>query len=270
DRSLSNGGFVSIQSDITEEKRNEALLMEAKQNAELANRAKSEFMANMSHELRTPLNAIIGFSSLLASEIYGAHTDPRYKEYAEDVEGAGDHLLMLINEILDLAKIETGGIVLNERKTDIWQLSKSCKTLINSRALERNVKVDISVEPQSLYLNADPIRIKQILVNLASNAVKFSHPNSNISIDWTTENNQIALTVKDFGVGIEPEFLPHLYEPFRRSKIARDLQREGTGLGLTLVKKFSDAHNAQLHVDSKPGDGTTFKLLFPESRTLHS
>ncbi len=269
DRALSNGGFVSIQSDITEEKANESLLLESKQLAELANRAKSEFMANMSHELRTPLNAIIGFSSLLACEIYGTHTDPRYKEYAQDIEGAGDHLLTLINEILDLAKIETGSIVLNERATDIWQLSKACKTLIHSRANERNVKVDISVQPTSLALNADPIRLKQILVNLASNAVKFSHPNSNISIDWTEEENQIALTVKDFGVGIEPEFLPHLYEPFRRSKIARDLQREGTGLGLTLVKKFSDAHDAELQVSSRPGNGTTFKLLFPESRTLH-
>lgn len=270
DRRLSNGGFVSIQSDITEEKRNEEFLYEAKQLAEVANRAKSEFMANMSHELRTPLNAIIGFSSLLASEIYGPHTDPRYKEYAEDIEGAGDHLLLLINEILDLAKIETGSVALNERATNIWQLSKSCKSMICSRANERNVKVDISVQPPSLALNADPIRLKQILVNLASNAVKFSHPNGKISIDWAEERNRITLTVKDRGVGIEPEFIPHLYEPFRRSQIAQDLQHEGTGLGLTLVKKFSDAHNATLQVDSSPGFGTTFKLLFPESRTLQA
>ncbi len=268
DRKLSNGGFVSIQSDITDVKNNETLLEEAKQFAELANRAKSEFMANMSHELRTPLNAIIGFSSLLVSEIYGPHSDPRYHEYSADIAVAGDHLLTLINEILDLAKIETGAIVLNNRDTDISQLSKSCAMLISSRARERDVKIDVSVDPPLLTLNADPIRLKQILVNLASNAVKFSDSGSTVEIHWTAEENQIVLSVKDSGIGIEPEFLPHLYKPFQRSKIAQNLQREGTGLGLTLVKKFSDAHDADLYVISNPGIGTTFKLVFPEERTV--
>lgn len=268
DRRLSDGGFVSIQSDVTEEKHNARLLNEAKQAAELANRAKSEFIANMSHELRTPMNAIIGFSSLLASEVYGLHSDPRYREYAADIEGAGDHLLTLINEILDLAKVEAGAVSLNEKKIDIWQLSQSCKTLVSARAKEKNIKVDIVVNPPALALYADPIRIKQILVNLASNAVKFSDSGNRIVIDWHQNNDGISLRVKDFGIGIEQEFLPHLYEPFRRSKIAKDRQCEGTGLGLTLVKKFSDAHEAKMQVESRPGDGTTVTLNFPKHRTL--
>ncbi|MEP3245361.1 MAG: ATP-binding protein [Sneathiella sp.] len=268
DRRLSDGGFVSIQSDVTEEKHNARLLNEAKQAAELANRAKSEFIANMSHELRTPMNAIIGFSSLLASEVYGDHSDPRYQEYAADIEGAGDHLLTLINEILDLAKVEAGAVTLIEKKIDIWQLSQSCKTLVSARAKEKNIKVDIVINPPALALYADPIRIKQILVNLASNAVKFSDPGNRIVIDWQQNNGRVSLMVKDFGMGIEQEFLPHLYEPFRRSKIAKDRQCEGTGLGLTLVKKFSDAHEAKMRIESQPGDGTTVTLNFPKHRTL--
>ncbi|MEP5699966.1 MAG: HAMP domain-containing sensor histidine kinase, partial [Sneathiella sp.] len=212
--------------------------------------------------------AIIGFSSLLASEVYGDHSDPRYQEYAADIEGAGDHLLTLINEILDLAKVEAGAVTLIEKKIDIWQLSQSCKTLVSARAKEKNIKVDIVINPPALALYADPIRIKQILVNLASNAVKFSDPGNRIVIDWQQNNGRVSLMVKDFGMGIEQEFLPHLYEPFRRSKIAKDRQCEGTGLGLTLVKKFSDAHEAKMRIESQPGDGTTVTLNFPKHRTL--
>ncbi|MBL4741134.1 MAG: PAS-domain containing protein [Sneathiella sp.] len=270
DSALNSGGVISIQSDVTELKKNEILLKEAKQQAEISDRAKSEFMANMSHELRTPLNAIIGFSSLLGSEIYGPHSNPRYKEYAHDIEGAGEHLLSLINEILDLAKIETGSMSLNERKVNIRQLCKSCKTMVDTRASERNIKIDINISPPSLSLYADPIRLKQILVNLVSNAVKFSQKDSRVSITWKIEKEKVSLIVQDSGIGIEQEFLPHLYEPFQRSKLSKDIKSEGTGLGLTLVKRFSDAHDAKLIVTSKPGKGTIFKVEFPKFRSIGS
>ncbi|MBO6826467.1 MAG: PAS-domain containing protein [Sneathiella sp.] len=268
DRALSNGGFVSIQSDITDIKNNERQLMEAKENAEFANRAKSEFMANMSHELRTPLNAIIGFSSLLTSEVYGAHTDPRYGEYADDIRQAGEHLLTLINEVLDLAKIETGDIVLDEQKIDIWPLLQSCKALVGTRANDRKVSIQTDLPPQGAILMGDHIRVKQIIVNLLSNAVKFSEPGSNVYLGWSIENGQSILTVKDKGVGMEKEFIPHLYTPFQRSRIAQDMQCEGTGLGLTLVKRFADAHGARLTVQSEPNKGTTFTVHFPKERTI--
>jgi len=268
DSPLNSGGVISIQSDITDLKKNEVLLKEAKQQAEVSDKAKSEFMANMSHELRTPLNAIIGFSSLLGAEIYGSHSDPRYKEYARDIEGAGEHLLNLINEILDLAKIENGSVTLDEQNVNIMELCKSSKTMVDTRAKERNIKVDIIVTPQDLTLSADPIRLKQILVNLMSNAIKFSHSNSRVSVTWKIENGKVSLSVQDSGVGIEQEFLPHLYEPFQRSKLARDRNSEGTGLGLTLVKRFSDAHDAKLIAASKLGVGTTFEVEFPKFRTL--
>ncbi|WP_169545253.1 sensor histidine kinase [Sneathiella aquimaris] len=267
DRRLSSGGFVSIQRDITEEKRNEEALLSAKKTAELANRAKSEFLANMSHELRTPLNAIIGFSSLLSEAVYGPHSDHRYKEYARDIEEAGSHLLNLINEVLDLSKVEVGDIVLSEKTTDIWQISQSCKALTGQKAKENKVRLNIKIDPPTLRIHADPIKLKQILVNLASNAIKFSKPEGTVDILWSLKNGKIKLTVTDHGVGIEKEFLPHIFEPFRRSQISSVLNFEGTGLGLTLVKKFSDAHGADLTLSSIAGEGTTVTVIFPKSRT---
>jgi len=269
DRPLTDGGFVSVQSDITEIKRNEAQLLRAKENAELANRAKSDFIANMSHELRTPLNAIIGFSSLLTSEVYGLHSDPRYKEYAADVEGAGSHLLSLINELLDLAKIESGDFHIEPQETDVAQVTGSCKTMLSARASERNIRLHTSINPPDMALMVDPIRLKQILVNLAGNAVKFSHPGGQVSIEWTYEKGRAVLTVTDEGVGIEKEFMPYLFHAFKRSRIAKNLHCEGTGLGLALVKRFSDAHNARLTVDSIANKGTTVRLAFPVERNIH-
>ncbi|WP_169568940.1 PAS domain-containing sensor histidine kinase [Sneathiella limimaris] len=270
DRPTSKGGFVSIQSDITDIKKHEAQLLQAKEQAELANRAKSDFMANMSHELRTPLNAIIGFASLLTSEVYGPHQDPRYREYSLDIEEAGSHLLTLINELLDLAKIEAGTIQLNEQVTDLSPLTQSCKTMIDSRAKQRNIHVTSSVEPTNLQLMADPIRLKQILVNLTGNAVKFSKENGSVDIAWFQRGENIVLAVEDDGVGMEQEFIPKLFQPFKRSRIAQDMQSEGTGLGLTLVKRFCDAHGANIHVESMANQGTRVEIEFPAYRNVHT
>ncbi len=263
DRPTRSGGFVSIQTDITEMKQAEQALREAKEAAEAANRAKSDFLANMSHELRTPLNAIIGFGSVLEQELYGRHGVGKYKEYARDICAAGSHLLGLINDILDIAKIENSTIALDEELIDPLALNDWCRSLFDD--LRSGVRLDLRLRGEPFLLFGDPQRLRQILVNLVSNAIKFTPAGGRVTVTWSLDHDDARLHVADTGVGIEPEFLAHAFEPFRQGGAD---PVDGAGLGLALVRQFVSLHDGTVAIDSTPGEGTTVSVAFPRARAV--
>ncbi|MBU6297469.1 MAG: HAMP domain-containing histidine kinase [Alphaproteobacteria bacterium] len=246
-----------------EEQLNAALLA-----AQDANRTKSNFLALMSHELRTPLNAIIGFSEVLAQELFGPHANVRYREYAGDIHGAGKHLLALINDILDLSKSEAGRLDLYFEPIDLSILFQDCMRLLLGRAREGGVTVTALVGDGVPMLEADALRMKQVMLNLLSNAVKFTLPGGKVEVSADIgADNGVVISVRDTGIGMAPEMIPIALEPFRQ--IASPLSRnvEGTGLGLSLVKSLTEQHDGKLVIESAPGIGTTVQLSFPPART---
>lgn len=266
-----NGDVICVKGstvDVTKLKQAEESLRRAKEEAEYANRAKSEFLANMSHELRTPLNAVIGFGSLLSQEVYGAHSDSRYQEYAEDICASGQHLLDLINDILDVARIEAGSMELEEYELDLKGINATCLKLVGGRATKANLTIETKVDPIGLRLYADGRRVKQILINLLSNSVKFTPGGGAITVQWGLEGDCVVLQVIDTGVGIDEKILPRLFEPFSRGEDSLTREYEGTGLGLSLVRKLTQLHDGDVVVKSKPGAGTTVRVSFPAERTI--
>ncbi|RVU34603.1 PAS domain S-box protein [Hwanghaeella grinnelliae] len=265
------GDVISVKGstvDVTKLKQAEESLRRAKEEAEYANRAKSEFLANMSHELRTPLNAVIGFGSLLSQEVYGVHSDSRYQEYAEDICASGQHLLDLINDILDVARIEAGSMDLEEYELDLKGINATCLKLVGGRATKANLTIETKVDPVGLRLYADGRRVKQILINLLSNSVKFTPSGGSITVVWSLESECVILEVIDTGVGIDEKILPRLFEPFSRGEDSLTREYEGTGLGLSLVRKLTLLHDGDVVVKSKPGAGTTVRVSFPSERTI--
>jgi signal transduction histidine kinase len=236
----------------------------AKNAAETSNRMKSEFLANMSHELRTPLNAIIGFSELIGSEVFGPGV-PRYRDYANDIHGAGNHLLSLINDILDIAKAEAGKLNLHPESVDLEQLVKECVRLMRGKASEQGLQIVLRMTPlPPLWI--DRLRVKQILLNLLSNAIKFTEK-GNITIETRCDaDGRAIICVRDTGIGIAPDEIPHLFEPFRQVDSTLSRKYEGTGLGLSLVKTLVDLHDGDVQITSTPGSGTSVKITFPASR----
>jgi signal transduction histidine kinase len=237
--------------------------------AELANRAKSEFLANMSHELRTPLNAIIGFSELLTSEAFGQLGHPNYKEYATDIHGAGRHLLGLINDVLDVAKIEAGQLQLSERKIDLAAVIQSCFRMLSVRAAEAGVELQTDLPTDLPVLVGDEIRIKQILANLVSNAVKFTNQDGKVTVGVEVRpDNGINLRVEDTGIGIEESDLPRVLDRFGQVQTHYARNNEGTGLGLTLVQMLCEVHGGKFTLESQVGVGTVCTVIFPPERTV--
>ena len=243
-------------------------LVRAHADAEAASRAKSEFLANMSHELRTPLNAIIGFAEVIERETFGP-TAQRYREYAGDIHGSGQHLLQVINDILDLAKVEAGQMLLHEARLDPALVMQGCVRLIKPRAAKSNVRIYTAFDPNLPVLLADEARLRQIALNLLSNAVKFTKAGGRVTVSTGLDRSGgIAIAVTDTGIGMTEDEIRIALEPFRQVTSSLSRSNEGTGLGLPLTKTLVELHGGRLDISSVPGRGTTVTVIFPSSRSL--
>ncbi len=237
---------------------------EAKNIAEAANKSKSEFLANMSHELRTPLNAIIGFSEVMLSGMGGELSD-KHKEYANDILDSGSHLLKLINNILDLSKIEAGKTEINCEKIDLCSVFKSCIRLIAERAEEKSINVEVKTGCDGLYVYADPIRLKQIILNLLSNSVKFTDMNGKVDISCIVGDN-VVIRVEDDGIGMDEDGVKAALTKFGQANTGLSRTHEGTGLGLPLSIELAKLMNGSLDVVSELGVGTIVTLTLPRAK----
>ncbi|WP_419902202.1 PAS domain-containing sensor histidine kinase [Kiloniella sp.] len=262
-------GYRGTGKDVSISYLAEQKLVEAKEQAEFANRSKSQFLTNMSHELRTPLNAINGFSELITSTEVDEKSNSQTKEYAHEINTAGNHLLKVINEILDLSRIEAGQLTLNEDTLDIQTLLNSCKSMMAEYLEGRDLSYNQQLPEEPIYFTGDNKRLKQILRNLLSNAVKFTPDTGAISLEsLILESGDIQISIIDNGVGISSDVLPIITKPFEQSDGKIDRFYEGTGLGLAISKSLADMHGGGLNISSELGEGTTVSLIIPQARRV--
>ena len=261
--------YCTILADITERKKAEIGLRHAKEEAEFANSAKTSFLAGVSHELRTPLNAIIGFSEMIVKEVLGKIENRNYVEYAEHIQSSGHHLLSLIGDVLDLSVIEARGEAVREEALDIEQLGDDCVRMIAEQADTAGIDVIIDINLKGHALKADARRIRQILINLLTNAIKFTPRGGRIELSGLLQaDSRVRLTVTDTGSGMDEKTRAHAFEPFMQGNSSMVRKAEGAGLGLALVKKLTELHEAELDCISAPNEGTTISILFPARRSV--
>ncbi|WP_420431640.1 PAS domain-containing sensor histidine kinase [Hyphobacterium sp.] len=291
ERGTSDGGLVSVGADITDLKNQEKALKESEQRlrntvedvrrnqqriaelankyekekirAEEANRSKSEFLTNMSHELRTPLNAVNGFSEIMLREMFGPLGDNRYIDYVKDIHTSGQHLLSLINDILDMSKIEAGKMKLQKEPVSLVDIVEQSLRLVKARAEEKSIRLVSELDDSLADLNADPRALKQVILNLLSNAVKFTPEEGRVSIRSFAIDGKLALQVADTGIGIPKEDLPRLGRPFEQIESQHSKSHQGTGLGLALSKSLIEMHGGEMSIESELGKGTTVTLTIP-------
>jgi signal transduction histidine kinase len=262
------GGVVSLYSDITERKAAEQRMADAWAQADLANRAKSDFLANMSHELRTPLNAIIGFSELLGSEHLGPMRNARYLEYAHDIHTSGHHLLSIINDVLDMSKIEAGKLEIQEADVAVGPLLATVARMVRERAREARVELITDPPEHELVVWADQRAMRQCLLNLVSNAVKFSNAGGRVVVEAALDTaGSVVFSVTDDGIGMSPADVERALQPFGQAQAATTRAHGGTGLGLPITKGLVQAHGGTLDISSSPGRGTRIRVILPPERT---
>ncbi len=230
-------------------------------------RLKSQFLANMSHELRTPLNAIIGLAELLEDEILGELNEEQ-RDAVKEILSSGNHLLQLINQILDLSKIEAGKMVLHETSVNLINLINDVLKQVEVLLKEKNITAITNVQVEDLLVLVDELRIKQVLLNLISNAIKFSPPDTNITITINQNTEWVIVSVKDEGIGISDEHKDIIFEEFRQVDDSHSRLYEGTGLGLALCKKLVELHGGKIWVESKLGQGSTFTFTIPRRKEV--
>jgi PAS domain S-box-containing protein len=252
--------------DISDRKAAEAELLRTKDHAESANRAKSEFLAMMSHELRTPLNAIIGFSDMVIEEMYGPIGSERYREYLRDIRSSGTHLLDLINDILDLSKAEAGQVDLHESVIGVEGLINGSVALVALRARQAGVEIVTDIAHDLPNLRADERKVRQVLLNLATNAIKFTPTGGRVSLRARLVNGGLRLTVEDTGIGMSSADIPKALSPFGQIDSAHNRRHAGTGLGLPLTKRLVEAHSATFDLKSELAVGTVVTIDFPADR----
>ncbi len=261
--------FVAVMADITERKRAEEALHEAKEQADIANRAKTEFLANTSHELRTPLNSIIGFSQILVNEMFGPLGTPQYLQYARDIHHSGEQLLDLIKDILDISQVEMGRLELTEEAVAAETIVASCVRLVEERAARAGLTLDVEIYDGLPLLHVDALRIKQILLNLLTNAVKFTADGGTVRLAAADPaSGGFRFTVSDNGIGIAAADFERVMTIFGQADSSWTRQHEGAGLGLPLARRLTELHGGKLDLESEPGAGTTVTVWLPAERAV--
>ena len=297
ERRTKDGGFVSVGTDITPLKQQEERLLHSERNlmitvrdlqkerqlaeeqsqrlaeladkyasektrAEEANRSKSEFLANMSHELRTPLNAVIGFSEIMSQEMFGPLGAPKYGEYASDIRKSGQFLLDVINDILDMSKIEAGRVDLEPSDVDLRSVMDDVLRLVATRAAEGKINLKLD-QTELAHLQADRRALKQVFINLVSNAIKFTPEGGSVTIKVRPSDDAISVQIIDTGIGIPQRDIQKLGRPFEQVENQFTKSKGGSGLGLAISKSLVDLHGGSLKITSKVGQGTTVSVILP-------
>ena len=261
--------YIAIRTDITERKNAELSVESSLEKAETANRAKSELMANMSHELRTPLNAIIGFSDTMKEEVFGPLGHEKYREYLNDINYSGIHLLDLINDILDVSAIEAGVVELHEENISVSDVVDASIRIIMPRSNSGKVTVTSSVSSETPQIFADERRVKQVFLNLLSNAVKFTPEGGKVTVNsWLNEDASLSISVVDTGIGMDEDGVEKALSKFGQVDSGLDRKHEGTGLGLPLTIGLMECHGGTLEVKSEKGRGTQLTVIFPKERIV--
>jgi len=264
------GNTVMIEGmfrDVSSQRRAEEALMQAKDQAEAANRAKSDFLANMSHELRTPLNAILGFSQILSEGMLGPLGNAKYTEYCRDILASGRHLLALINDILDMAKVEAGKMALDEEWLDLEDSIDAALLLVRERAAQGSIHLSKTLPKPPPTVWGDTRRLRQVWINLLTNAVKFTPAEGRVNVNVSvSEDGTIAIAVSDTGIGIAAADIERVLQPFSQVETALSRGHEGTGLGLALTRSLVELHGGRLAIDSEVGIGTTVTVILPADR----
>lgn len=257
--------------DISDRIQIERNLIVAKEDADQANKAKSDFLANMSHELRTPLNAIIGFSEMMMNNIYGPLGNERYQEYLEDINTSAHHLLSIINDVLDMSKIEAGRLDLDDSLISPTEMARAMIRIMESRTLKEKQQIILKSEENVPRIRADERLLRQILMNLLSNAVKFTPAGKNIYVHvvFCEEQSKVCIKVQDEGIGIPEDQVNAVMEPFGQVSDPHQNKGQGTGLGLPLARAMMELHGGTLTIESKQGVGTTVTCCFPEDRKVN-
>ncbi|MEM7329776.1 MAG: PAS domain-containing sensor histidine kinase [Pseudomonadota bacterium] len=291
ERSTKSGGMLTVGLDVSSDVKNEVELTRQqgrlrklvaelersetkaaeltrhlkheKQRAERSANSKNAFLANMSHELRTPLNAINGFSEILVGELYGPLGDERYKEYAQDILDSGKHLLDMITDLLDMAKIDAGKMTVDLHPIDIVDPVDAAVRMIRRKAEEKNISLKLAANPDLPLVEADHRAIRQMILNLVSNAIKFTDDGGEVRVTVDQKGQELRVAVRDNGIGIPPDALPRLGEPFEQVADTRDRNYDGTGLGLALTKSFAEMHGGRLTIASEQGRGTQVSFYLP-------